>query len=594
MLKKSLSKMTAALLSFAVVLSMFICAAPLASAAETFYEKADLLSVKNHIESDASMSEYATAQGSCSDGKYAYVAVQNGHTTILKYDLNSFECVDKSASIAGLGHANDLTYNSKENIIAVANNAPDYDIITLLDAQTFEPIGNVKIALDIYSIAYSAELDGYFVGISGGYDFAFLDKEFNVVKEYQGENTGYTRQGCDCDKNYLYFAQSGGSGNIIVVYTLTGAYVDTIAVQNTDEIESLFHSGSSFYATFHYYGNFLYRLGLSDQKKITYTVHYDKGEGEGEMADTVVRYGENTKLSKNTFTRNGYFFSGWMAQRESDKKILGVRPSSSEPEWLAAEDANAYWLLDDETYVRETVRFGSVTLKPFFIKERYNIVFDSEEGAEGYMPPMLVAYADEIEIPESVYTMPGFVFDGYIATREIDAKTYGYTKDSDTPEWLSEKFIDRPYRFYAGDTAFRMTYDGEVRLTASFKPAFSYSDDHSELLSYVGVDETVDVPDNGGALTEITEHCFVDNDTVTTVNFPSCVTSLAGGAIESCSSLESVTFTDALPAISGDAVKDSGAPGVYLKKDEQSFFLGWLCDEVTVSQMKAIEKRIFG
>ncbi|MBQ3417131.1 MAG: InlB B-repeat-containing protein [Ruminococcus sp.] len=593
MLKTSFSKWIASVLSFAVILSLFAAAAPLTYAAESFFDTAEQLAVKDHIEEDASLTEYATAQGSCSDGEYAYVAVQNGYTTLLKYDLNSFVCVDSSDRISGLGHANDMTYNTKEHLIAVANNAPDYDIITLIDPDTFTPTGNVKIKLDIYSIAYCAQLDCYFVGISGGYDFACLDKEFNVVKEYKGVDTGYTRQGCDCDGSYLYFAQSGGSGNIIVVYSLDGTYVDTIAVDNSDEIESIFHSGTDFYATFHYYGNFIFRLGLSEQKKITYTVHYDKGAGEGEMADTVVHYGEDTKLSKNLFTRSGYFFAGWTLQRSCDKKILGFTPFSDEAQWLDPQDVNDYALEDDESYVSETVRNGSVTLTPFFIKEHYNVVYGAEEGAQGYLPPELVAYQDEIVIPENIYSKTGFVFDGFIATRSVDNKTYGYLKGSDTPEWLPENLLDRPHRFYEGDTAVRMTYDGEIRMTASFKPAFSYSEDKSELLSYVGVDENVDIPDNGGALTEITEHCFLNNDSVSTVNFPSCVMSLDSGAIENCPSLQSVTFSDTLPSISGDAVKDSGAPAVYLKKDGKSVFLGWLTDEITVAQLNVAEKLIF-
>ena len=594
MLRSLFSKWIAAIVSFAVILSLFSVAAPVFNAAESFYDSADLLPVKDNIEEDASLSEYAAAQGSCCDGRYVYVAIQNGSTTIVKYDLNTFACVDTSDKISGLGHANDLTYNSKEKFIAVANNAPDYDIITLIDPDDYTEIKSVKIKLDIYSIAYSEKLDCYFVGVSGGYDFARLDKDFNVVKEYKGVDTGYTRQGCDCDGEYLYFAQSGGSGNVIVVYTTDGAYVDTISVDNGDEIENIFCSGSNFYATFHYYGNFIYRLGLSDQKRITYTVHYDKGTGEGEMADTIVPYGKDTKLSKNVFTRNGYFFSGWKLQRECDNKVLGVRPLSTEPEWLSEEEANGYALVDDESFVSETVRIGSVTLTPFFVNMDYDILYDAEEGAEGYMPPMLVNYDDEAVIPECLFTKTGYVFDGYVATRPIDQKTFGYMKGSDTPDWLSAQFFDRPYLFYPGDTVSRMTYDSSVHMTATFKSAFSYSDDNSELISYAGVDKNVEIPDNGGTLTEISEHCFYENDSVTTVSFPSCVTALDSGAIENCSSIQSVTFTDSLPEISDDAVKNSSVPCVYLKKGDRTIFLGWLADQYTIAQMKAIEKRIFG
>ena len=594
MLRTSFQKCIAAILSFAVILSLFTVAAPVFSAAVSFYDTAVELPIKDNLEEDASLSEYATAQGSCSDGKYAYVAIQNGSTTIVKYDLNTFQCVEKSDSISGLGHANDLTYNTKEKFIAVANNAPDYDVITLISPDDFSEIKSVKIKLDIYSIAYSEKLDSYFVGVSGGYDFARLDKDFNVVKEYKGVDTGYTRQGCDCDGEYIYFAQSGGGGNVIVIYTPDGAYVDTISIDNSDEIENIFHSGSSFYATFHYYGNFIYRLGLSDQKRITYTIHYDKGAGEGEMPDTIVYYGEDTKLSKNVFTREGYFFSGWMLKRECDGKIFGVRPMSSEPEWLDEEEANGYALVDDESFVSETVRIGSATLTPFFVNDDYDILYDCEEGADGYMPPMLVNYNDEAQIPECLFTKPGFIFSGYVATRTADGKVYGYMKGYDTPEWLSESFLDRPYLFQSGDIVSRLTYDKSVHMTATFRSAFSYSDDQSELLSYAGVDENVEIPDNGGSLTEISEHCFFNNDSVTTVSFPGCVTSLDSGAIENCSSIQSVTFTDSLPEISGDAIKNSSAPCVYVKKGDQTIFLGWLTDKFTVAQLKAAEKQIFG
>lgn len=592
MLRTTFSKWIAAILSFAVILSLFAVAAPSYRAAESFYDTAVELPVKDNIEEDASMSSSATAQGSCSDGKYAYIAVQSGSTTILKYDLNSFSCVDHD-SVSGLGHANDMTYNSQEKFIAVANNAPDYDIITLIDPDDFSVIKTVKIKLDIYSIAYSQKLDCYFVGISGGYDFARLDKDFNVVAEYKGVDTGYTRQGCDCDNDYLYFSQNGGGGNTIVVYSTDGTYVDKITVKNTDEIESVFHSGSNFYATFHYYGNFIYRLGLSDQKKITYTVHYDKGTGEGEMADTVVAYGEDTQLSKNTFTKKESFFSGWTLRRECDGKILGVRPLSSEPEWLSEDEANGYALVDDESYVSETVRFGSATLTPYFINEEYDILYDKDDDVEGYMPPMLVGYYDEAEIPECAFTKQGYIFDGYIATRTVDKKVFGYMKGSDVPDWFDEKFLDRPYYFYAGDKVSRMTYDSSVHMKATFRTAFAYSDDQSELVSYVGVDETVDIPDNDGNLTEISEHCFSNNDKLTTVNFPSSVTTLDSGAIESCPSIRSVTFTDKLPEISGEALKDSSVPCVFIKKDDQCIFLGWLADEITVNQLKITEKMIF-
>ncbi len=45
---------------------------------------------------------------------------------------------------------------------------------------------------------------------------------------------------------------------------------------------------------------------------IQFTIHYEKGLGSGEMADTICTYDETCTLRKNTFTRTGYAFTGWV------------------------------------------------------------------------------------------------------------------------------------------------------------------------------------------------------------------------------------------------------------------------------------------
>ena len=261
-MKKAAERMRAAAVCFLILVSAFGNIMTIkAEVATGFYSTAETVCIKKNMEKDASMSRYATVQGSCSDGRYAYFAAQSGSTSLIKYDTKTFKKVGLSGSMYALGHANDMTYNSKENIIAVANNAPDFDTVTIVDPDTLKIISAVKLELKIYSIAYSEAEDCYFVGISGTYDFARLDCDFKLIKKYKGVNTGYTRQGCECDDNYIYFSQSGGN-NIIVIYDHSGKYVCTVSIAHSDEIENIFRVGSDYYMTLHYYGNYLYRVGM--------------------------------------------------------------------------------------------------------------------------------------------------------------------------------------------------------------------------------------------------------------------------------------------------------------------------------------------
>lgn len=67
---------------------------------------------------------------------------------------------------------------------------------------------------------------------------------------------------------------------------------------------------------------------------IAYTVRYNANGGSGSMADTAVTFGVSTALRKNTFTRSGYEFKGWYAQRSSDSK------------WYYTNGTDSSWYLE--------------------------------------------------------------------------------------------------------------------------------------------------------------------------------------------------------------------------------------------------------
>lgn len=566
------------------------------SAAGAFYDEAELLEIKAHIEKDAGMSEYATVQGACTDGAYAYFAVQEYSTVILKYDLKTWK-LKKKATVSGLGHANDMTYNAVRDIIVIANNNSEEDVLTILDPDSLTVNGTAKVTrkktakeieqekkdgkydkkdykvLKVYSVAYQEAQDRYVVGLSGSYNFAVLDKDFKVIKQYKGEKTGYTRQGCDCDDQYIYFTQSGGD-NIVVIYDFGGKHVDTVTLKHSHEVENLFHVGSDFYLTLHYYGNSVRRAGFSDDTQIRFGVKFEPGSGTGKMQSVSVHYGEYTKLPKCTYKKPGYFFAGWQVRREYSGARLGRVLGGDKDEWKPEEELYDLTLLSDGAKVGKLTPIGDVTLTAFWIRDEYEVNFDPGTG-EGWMEPETVGYRTVYTVPESQFTRYGYVFAGYAAQRDWDGRVYGYAAGSEKPRWLEPEDVDQAYYLMPGEEVSQLTYDGAVTLTAQFSTAYTFDEQQRTLLSYIGVDEDVVIPNPGGELHTIAGGAFSDNAVMRELTIPSTVDVIEQGAITRCTALQDVIFTEHFPnGFDSECIVGSGVQKLYLVIDGQPLLLG--------------------
>ena len=574
-----MKRILSAVMIAAMIAVMIAVGIPAAAGAD-FYATAELLEIKEHIESDAGMNEYATVQGACTDGHYAYFAVQQNSTTILKYDLNTWELEDWVEDLDDLDHANDMTYNTKNNWILVANNEPHYNILTILNPVTFKKIKTVKLKIDIYSIAYNPKKDIYVAGISGGYQFAILNNKFKVIKKYKGKETGYTRQGCDCDENYIYFSQSGGD-NVVAVYDYNGKYVDMVSIGHSHEVENIFHVDTSFYTTLHFYGNSVQRIGFSDRSRICYTVNYIANGGRGVMNPTVVHYGEGTPLRKNAFVKAGYFFGGWRASRSSDGKYLGFRKFSRISEWLDQESVYQYDMYADGDSVAETVKFGSVTMSPFWISETYDVSFDPGDSESGSMASQTVRHYDTYQIPENQFDKPGYIFVGYTAYRDYDDKYYGYRRGCKEAEWLYQEDLIKVCEFKPGESFSAMTYGGTVYLKPVFRFAYTFSDDQSALLEYIGIDEVVNIPNPSGNLNTIATGAFRENHHFTEIHIPETVERIETGAVNDCNRLERIYFKNHFPThFALKSILRCDNPAMCLEYEGQTYLLGYAAGTV--------------
>lgn len=576
------------------LLTANLCAVS-SSAKSGFFSKVDMLYIDSHIEYEADLGSGATVQGACVDGDYAYFAFMNGSVcNIAKFNAHSWEYIEKK-QITNMGHSNDMTYNSDKDYLVVANNAPYYDVVTLIDPDTLEPIKDVKIDEDIYSISYNAKRKCYVVGLSGTYDFALLDDEFKVIKEFDGVKTGYTRQGGDCDDDYIYFVQSGGN-NLLVIYDYSGAHITDIPMTDSDEVENIFHIGNTFYTSMYYRGNTLYRIGFSDATNISYKVSYGAGFDIGEdvetMKATTVPYGESTKLSPCTYTRDGYFFSGWRVQRTCDDKFIGYRNGANDYEWLDGDEVFEYVLFDDEEPVAETVRYGNVKLSAMWIAEQYEIQTNGGEG-EGEGLIHTVGHHQEYTVPTGGYVREGYVFDGYSASRSYDNRVYGYRSGSEKAEWLYPADAEKLHIFRPGDSVKALTPEGRVTMTAEYKYAYTFGEDGSTLVEYVGVDEKVVIPGNGGELKSLAEGAIKDNANMTDLYIPAGVNELNKQSITNCPNLRKIYFEGKLPEkIDGECYVGDEAPVLYEMVGDQAFCIGFLSDTQSVPVIRYLSRSL--
>ena len=191
-------------------------------------------------------------QGGGTDGKYAYYIINEGGATGLeksrmyKIDLETYEIVAQKQDFLW-SHANDVTYDSKRGVIVVCHCNKK---ISLLDPETLDELEVLELTTGgQYSMAYNAKRDQYAIGKSMCYDIGITNSDFELIQTYPGED-GYTKQGMECDDDFIYFFHTGKRNNWIWVYDWDGNYLKKFTVPMVGESENLFIRGDKFIAAF--------------------------------------------------------------------------------------------------------------------------------------------------------------------------------------------------------------------------------------------------------------------------------------------------------------------------------------------------------
>ena len=163
------------------------------------------------------------------------------HSSIIKiYDLKEHKFT-KQIKHQSLGHANDVTYNSKRNEIVVLH-GNGTSLVSIFDGDTYEFKGVVSLSLPIRSIAYVDDYDIYAVRtITLAYKLDHRFKQmsrlpFIASLEFKLD---VARQGWTYYKGFLYYStwswiRLGGDGsNTIFVFDIDGNYRNEIKTDNS-------------------------------------------------------------------------------------------------------------------------------------------------------------------------------------------------------------------------------------------------------------------------------------------------------------------------------------------------------------------------
>ena len=238
---------------------------------------------------------YDTLQGSCYANGYVYFLLENrnvsyskGRCKIVKMKLSTRKVVKVSGPLK-LSHGNDITFDTKRNRIVVAHSTPVPKKISIVNAKTLKLKKNktVEIPYDLYklphpkkdpkkyyksyngfgAIAYNSRHD-CFVALLRGSNFHHLlimNSSFKPIRfEYVDERPNQTVQGIDSYGDYVIVAQSYSSGkpnNQLLIYSWDeGDLLSKLNLGRKFELESVFHTGSSFYAGF-YTSFYKYKIG---------------------------------------------------------------------------------------------------------------------------------------------------------------------------------------------------------------------------------------------------------------------------------------------------------------------------------------------
>ena len=133
----------------------------------------------------------------------------------------------------------------------------------------------------------------------------------------------------------------------------------------------------------------------------TYTVKYDNNGGNGTISDSTYKLGESKKLTKNTFTKEGYTFVGWNTNKNASAALY-----------------------TDEQVVSDLGQTGeTITLYAIWKANTYTVKYDSN-GGTGSMANVTYSYGESKKLTKNTFTKDGYTFIGWNTNKDASVALY--------------------------------------------------------------------------------------------------------------------------------------------------------------------------
>ena len=171
------------------------------------------------------------------------------------------------------------------------------------------------------------------------------------------------------------------------------------------------------------------------------------GATKGSMTDQKMTYGAKNILNSNNYSRSGYAFGGWVAQRWDGKVYCYTSPSKTKAGWLSMSQCDNYYYFKNNQQLTTTVPGGkTVTMFVHWKINKFHVAFyPGASGVKKSMNNQIINYGELTNLNPNRFERRGYQFRGWNAQRE-DGKWYCYASPAKSKAgWYR---IDACYDFY--------------------------------------------------------------------------------------------------------------------------------------------------
>lgn len=221
---------------------------------------------------------YDTLQGACANKGIAYLTLYNRDVEkckIVKVDLASLNVIKVSKALP-IYHANNLTYNTKKNLIVATCCRVKDKRVVFINPKTLKVTKkkNIKLTRKVKglpksvrkkykgftAIAYNEQKNCYVGRLRNDNNVIIFDGNMKPKKyvKLSGKHADLLNQGMESIGNYIYDVRSFKGlflYNIVTVHTLKGEFAGQMVFPYGsfpgNELQCIFHDGKQFYAGFY-------------------------------------------------------------------------------------------------------------------------------------------------------------------------------------------------------------------------------------------------------------------------------------------------------------------------------------------------------